>query len=530
MAHVANHTKPLLKEGYSNGTISAHEEYISGPFDGVYPPLSRDRQSRPQVEPPHQAQSPKSPLLSLSPSPRLEPPSGAQPPMPSTCFPSLVGENSIGSACRNHPTRSAPRDARILRRSLIRAGKFKSLLGRNSDRDSLHHSDRSRRLQDARNRLTRLSHSRTRLQRRRQGSLNHPTRAAEYPKSRTVLCPEAERWASQYMRRKPASKPRENTPLQPSNQATGSDSELDRDTRDAHDASWNKGKEAIDRAETSLLANHEPGQFHVQSNVALQYASRSPELATASPSFFPDIDVDELYSPRSPDVTTASPSFFPDIDIGEGFSSRSPAVAAASSSLFPDLELGGFNQQISSDVNARHHYQAGIENSPVLSFAGDRYLSDWLSHIADHNAEPGLARESSSHGAPEDMPRHESENSSTRDSDNTIINQRSRPTAAQINNFQHSSSMSRQVQSSESFGEGSHFLYDTFPWGTPLSSFNNLHAEVASTRIPSSEGSIQLAEQDKISDDESEGTILGDAVEIDGVWNRIEHLETDLMF
>ena len=570
VVHLPDHILPLTNEEYSNGTISDHEEYMSSPLDEAHARASPGWQPSPQIEPFHQAQPLTFPLLPLSPSPQLEHSNGAQPPMFPTLFPSLVWEDFFDSAYRNHPTRSAPQGARISRRSLVPSGRVSSLRGRNSDRISLRHSDRSRRLRDTKNRLSPLSPFRTRLPLRRQDSRNYPTRAAECFDSRPVLVllPEAEGWASQHMRRRPGSIPRENTPLQPSDQAAGPDSKLGRDILDAYGASWYSGNEAIDRAETFSLANNEAGPSHLQSNVDVQdsvsplppfsgnnilEAARFPadtDVEQPDPRRSPSPDSEILAPPPFRSADDVEGAYFPsfdflgediptpfhshsEIDVDEPYSPASPDLAPATVNFLPDWEAEESHRQESNDMLARRRYLAGLDTTlwdqPLaFSRATDRFLSDGPTNIASHYTPPGLAHECASNVALGDTPPHESDDFSIRDSGN-IINQHSRPTAAQISRFQHYSTMSHQVQSSKLFGEDSSILQNGCSFMSPFRSVNNLHVEVAGTQIPSSEEQKRQVDQDEINDDESEGTVVGDWVEIDGVWNSIEHSEADSM-
>ena len=409
----------------------------------------------------------------------------------------------------------------------------------------MRYSDQLRRPQDTRNRLPPLSPFRTRIPLRRQGSPKHPARAAEPSKHRPVLCPEAESWASQYMRRRPASIPRENIPLQSSEQAADSDLELGQDIPDICDSAWYSAYETTVRAETSSLAHNEVGRSHLQSNVDVQdpgsplspfagkytpgvanfpadnnyQRSPSPERKILAPSPFETaVDVEEIclpsFSVLGEDTPTRLQSFS-DIDISEPYFPSSPDFATASLSFLPDWEPEQSYQQESNEITARHHDLVAVDSPPwhqplALSRAADRTE---LSHIVSHYAQPGLAHDSTSLKAMEDIPQHESDHFPIRDHDN-IIDQHSRPTAAQMNRFQCSSSMGHQVQYSAPFGEDSPFLYNV---------------EVASTPIPSSEERSHLIEQDEISDEESEGTVVGDGVEIDGVWTRVERPGTDSM-
>ena len=557
-AQVPKHTQPISNGGYSNATISAYEGYISSPFDGNFPLVSRSWQSDQSI---HQAQPPIPPLLSQSSDPQLESFSGAQRSMSPIFVPSLIEEDYPGSTCRNHPTQSEPRNARIPRRSVLHPGKFKSLRGQNSGRHALHHSDRLRRLSDTRKRLQRLhdtrnrlsppSHLRTSDSRRQQGYFKNLARTAESSKSKSVLYPEAESWASQYMRRRrPTSMLRENTPLQPFDQASGSDSELDRDIPEAYDASRYRGNGPVDRAETSSLANSDAEQFNFQSNVAVPNSGSPPSpfagnyisAATLVPadidveksdpreSPFSDseilapspvrsvVDVERACSPSLPFPGTGTPIRFhshSNIDTNEPYFSRSSDLATTSLRFLPDWNPEEFHQQASTDMNTRHQNLAGVNNlwwdQPLaFSRATDRGLSDAFCHIAGDYAPPGLDHESRSHEAAKELPRHEV------DDIPGIINQRSHPTAAQINGFQRASSMSNQVQSSEPLWTDSPILHESYPLAIPSSNFNNLHAEAASTQISFSEESRQLEEQDETNDDESEGTVLGDEVDLDG--------------
>ena len=345
------------------------------------------------------------------------------------------------------------------------------------------------------------------------------------------------------MRRRPASIPRENTPLQSSEQTADSDSELCQDIPDACDSAWYSGYETTVRAETSSLAHNEVGRFHPQSNVDAQdpgspfspfagnyttgvanfpadsnsQRSKSPESEILAPSPFETaVDVEEIclptFSVLSEDTPTRLHSF-PDIDISEPYFPRSPDLATASPSFLPDWEPEASYQQESNEMTARHRDLVAVDSPPwdqslALSRAVDRTE---LSHIASHYAQPGLAHDSNSPKAMENRPQHESDNSPIRDRDN-IINQGSRPTAAQMNRFQYFSFVGQQVHYSAPFGEDSPFLYNV---------------EVASTPIPSSEERSHLIDQDEISDEESEGTVVGDGVEIDGVWTRVELPGTD---
>lgn len=510
---------------------------MSGPSDGAYPLVSRGWQSD------HQAQALNSSLLSLSPSPRLESFSRAQPQNPSL-FPSLLPDD-FGSTYRNHPTRPAPRGARRTRLSRAHPGRSHILHGRNSARISFRHNDRFRTLQDTRNGLPPLSPFRTRLPHRRQDYRSRPTRAAESSESRPVLDTKTESWVSQHMRRVAASIPYESTPLQPSDQAAGPDSKPGRDILDAYDAGQYSRNEAIDQGEISSFANNEAVGFQSQSNVDIE-DPWSP-LPPSSGLFTPvvarlpaNIDVEQHDPRRSPspnsDILAPPPSrsaddvegaYFPNFSfIGKNEADQN----IASLKFLPRWLPEGSDRQESNDMLPRRLYQASTlwDQPLVSSHAADQMPSDWLDHIADHNAQSGLAHESTSHESRGHTPLYENNNSPTRDRDD-IINQRSRPTETQINKFQRFCTTNKQAQSSESFGEQHSFLQNAYPLTTLFGSVNSLHVDVAGTQIPSSEEHGRPVEQDEISDDESEGTVLGDRVEIDGVWNGVEHSEADSM-
>ena len=533
MVHLANHTQPSSNKEYSDDTFSILEEHMSSAFEGASAPVSRGWQPGPQIEPFHQSQSLISPRLPLSPSPQLEPFDGAQPPMPAIFFPSLVPEDSFGSTYRTHPTRSGPRGASISRQSLVAPGRFNGLRGLNRDRISLRHSDPFRRLQGARNRLFPLPPIRTCLSLRRQDSRNYATRAAlDSFGDRPVFFPEAESWASQQVRHRSASTPRQNTPLQPSGQAAGPDSKLGREILDEYDASQYSRNETTDLGETPSLANNEAELSDLQSNVDIQdpgspfppFSGIPMPRAAELPA---DVDVEQLNPRRSPspdsEILTFSPvelagdfegayfqnfpcigedialplHSYPGADVDEPYSPRSPDLATASLSFLPDWEPEESHRQESNDVFAHPHYRAGLDTTlwdqPLaFSRAPNRVLSDGPSITAGHYTQPGFAHEFISNGALGDTPLHESNDFSIRDRGN-IINQNSRTTAGQTNGFQCSSAMSHQVQFSEPFGENAHL------------------------------------DEDEISDDESEGTVVGDRVEIDGVWNRVGHSEADSM-
>ena len=533
MVHPANHARPSPNEGYSNGTFSSHEEHMSSAFDGAYTPASRGWQPGPVIEPFHQAQSPIFPRLPLSPSPPLELFDGAQPPIPPISFPSLVSEDSFGSTHRTHPTRSAPRGARISKRSLEPPGRFNALRGLYRGWISPRHNDPFRRLQGTRNRLPPVPPFQTWLPCGRQDSPNHATRAALRSfENRPVSFPEAESWASQQVRHRSASTPRENTPLQPSGQAAGLDLKLGRDILDEYDASQYSRNETTDRGETPPLANDEAERSDLESNVDIQDpGSPLPPFSgipiPGAAQLPADIDVEQLNSRRSPspesEILTPSPvqsagdfegvyfqSFpflgednatllhsYPGTGVDEPYSPRSPDLATPSLSFLPDWEPEESHRQESNDVFALPHQRTSLNTTlwdqPLaLSRAPDRLLSDAPSTIAGHYTQPEFAHDFISIGALGNTPLHGSNDFSFRDR-GTIINQNSRTTAGQTNGFQRSSAMSHQVQFSEPLGENGHL------------------------------------DEDEISDDESEGTVVGDQVEIDGVWNRVGHSEADSM-
>ncbi|KAL8796947.1 MAG: hypothetical protein Q9195_000718 [Heterodermia aff. obscurata] len=520
-----NHTQQLSNEKYSDASISAYEGYMSSPFDGAYPLVSRGWQ----------------------PDQQMEPFSGAQPPMPLSFFPSLISDDLFESTYRNHPARSAPRGARISRRSLVRPGRVNSLRGRNSDRSSLGHSDRFQRLQDTRNRLPPPSPLRTRLPIRRRDSHNHPIRAAESSKPRPLLYPEAKNRASQYMRRRPASISRENTPLQRSDQAAGPDSKTGRDILDAYNVSRHYRNETIDREETSSFSNNEAGGFHRQSRVDAQ--DRGSPLPSISGSDVPmvthfpaDMDVEQPDSRRSPsaynDILVPPPfqsaedvegAYFPSFSFfgkDEPYCPRSPDLATATPNFLSDWSPEESHLQESTDMFENHLHQAGLDTTlwdqPLAFFhAVDPILNDGLHHIAGSNAQPGFFPEITSYGSRGDTPLHENKNFPTKDPDN-IINHRSRPTVIQIDRFDRSSTTSPEAGSSGPFEEDSPSLENAYSSTNPFNSVNNLHVEVAGTQISSSEEHGRPVDDDEINDDESVGTVVGDQLEIDGVWDGVE--------
>ena len=357
------------------------------------------------------------------------------------------------------------------------------------------------------------------------------------------------------MRSRPGSISRENTPLQTSDQAAGPDI-----LNTYGGASRYSENEAIDRVETSL-SNNEAGRSDLQSNFDVQDSeSPLPPLSgnntPGTAHFAADTDVEQPDHQRSPSPNSeilAPPPFqsadvqrayFPsfclvgediptpfhshsEIDVYEPFAPGSPYLVPASASFLPDWEAEESHRQESNNMLAHGRYLAGLDTTtwdqpPAFSCAADQSLSDGLNNIASHYTEPGLAHEFTSNVVLGDTPPHESNEFFVMGRGN-IIDQYRRPTAAQISRFQHSSTMGHQVQSSELFGEDSSTPQSAYSLMTPFWSVNNLHVEVAGTQIPSSEDHKRLVDQDEINDDKSEGTVVGDWVEIDGVWNSIKH-------